>query len=122
MTRYGRRTSALVAAAILAALTLAGCGSAKRTFGLEKEAPDEFVVVQRAPLVLRKQPLGERGQPVMGAHLQPIQVAHEARELLGPALPVPILLGKGIAKTAHSEAAQKGPFDPLAGTALQNRQ
>lgn len=38
------------AIALLAAVTLSGCSDAKRALGYEKTAPDEFQVVQRAPL------------------------------------------------------------------------
>ena len=34
------------------ALTLAGCGDSRRSFGLERTSPDEFAVVSRAPLSL----------------------------------------------------------------------
>lgn len=34
------------------ALTLGGCAGAKRAFGMQKVAPDEFTVVTKAPLVL----------------------------------------------------------------------
>lgn len=38
---------------ILSAVALAGCGSGvKKTLGLERSAPDEFAVVERAPLVV----------------------------------------------------------------------
>jgi hypothetical protein len=36
----------------LAASALAGCDSARETFGFTKQAPDEFAVVTRAPLVI----------------------------------------------------------------------
>lgn len=38
---------------VVPALMLAGCGSdVKKTLGLERSAPDEFAVVERAPLVV----------------------------------------------------------------------
>lgn len=39
---------------IILALTamLGACGSVKKTLGIEKEAPDEFMVMSRAPLSL----------------------------------------------------------------------
>lgn len=40
------------AAAGVAAASLGGCAGAKRAFGMEKVAPDEFTVVTKAPLVL----------------------------------------------------------------------
>ena len=42
------RTLALAAA--LSTLTLAGCGDVERTFGLVRDAPDEFTVQTQAPL------------------------------------------------------------------------
>ncbi|MSP82696.1 MAG: DUF3035 domain-containing protein [Alphaproteobacteria bacterium] len=44
------RTLPLIALACAAAFALAGCDAAKRSFGLGKQAPDEFQVVSRAPL------------------------------------------------------------------------
>jgi len=44
---------ALVAiAGCIAATSLSGCTSAKRAFGMQKVAPDEFAVVTKPPLVL----------------------------------------------------------------------
>ncbi len=43
-------TRPLALAAALATLTLAGCGDVERTFGLVKDAPDEFTVQTQAPL------------------------------------------------------------------------
>jgi hypothetical protein len=44
-------TAARTAGAVLVALTVAGCGGdAARTFGLVRDAPDEFTVTTRAPL------------------------------------------------------------------------
>ena len=40
------------AGAALAAASLSGCDSARETFGFTKQAPDEFEVVTRAPLVI----------------------------------------------------------------------
>jgi hypothetical protein len=37
---------------LLLTLSLSGCGEAKRALGFEKTPPDEFQVVQRAPLTL----------------------------------------------------------------------
>lgn len=42
----------MATAAALAAAALSGCSGAKRAFGMEKIAPDEFTVVTKAPLVL----------------------------------------------------------------------
>lgn len=36
----------------LAALTLAGCSDVRRSIGLDRQSPDEFSVVSRAPLTL----------------------------------------------------------------------
>ena len=40
------------AGVVLAAAALSGCDSARETFGFTKQAPDEFEVVTRAPLVI----------------------------------------------------------------------
>nr|WP_295827163.1 DUF3035 domain-containing protein [uncultured Azospirillum sp.] len=36
----------------LAAMTLAGCSDVRRSIGLDRQSPDEFAVVSRAPLTL----------------------------------------------------------------------
>ena len=41
-----------LAGVALAAVALSGCDSARETFGFTKQAPDEFAVVTRAPLVI----------------------------------------------------------------------
>ncbi|MBI5164068.1 MAG: DUF3035 domain-containing protein [Magnetospirillum sp.] len=46
------RLSTLFAAAALLPLLLSGCTEAKRALGYEKSPPDEFQVVQRAPLAM----------------------------------------------------------------------
>ena len=45
-------TAALVCCALILTLPLAGCGKARRVLGMEKQAPDEFAVVTRAPLTM----------------------------------------------------------------------
>ncbi|MBK1664476.1 hypothetical protein CKO38_06185 [Rhodospirillum rubrum] len=42
----------LVAAALLAPLALSGCTNAKKSLGLDRQPPDEFKVVTRAPLAM----------------------------------------------------------------------
>ncbi|MBK5955442.1 hypothetical protein CCR92_15760, partial [Rhodospirillum rubrum] len=42
----------LVAAALLAPLALSGCSNAKKSLGLDRQPPDEFKVVTRAPLAM----------------------------------------------------------------------
>lgn len=46
-----RRLGALCAAGLVA-VSLSGCGEARKAMGFEKSAPDEFAVVARAPLSL----------------------------------------------------------------------
>lgn len=46
------RSAGLVSLVALAALSLGGCESLERAFGLEKVVPDEFAVVSRAPLAI----------------------------------------------------------------------
>jgi Protein of unknown function (DUF3035) len=48
----GVRTAIVVAGAVGIALALTGCEVARESFGFNKQAPDEFSVVTRAPLVL----------------------------------------------------------------------
>lgn len=47
-----RHSAGLVSVVALAALSLGGCESLERAFGLEKVVPDEFAVVSRAPLAI----------------------------------------------------------------------
>jgi hypothetical protein len=44
------RTLVAATAALATTLALAGCGDVERTFGLTRDAPDEFTVTTRAPL------------------------------------------------------------------------
>ena len=63
----------------LAVTSLAGCESARETFGFAKTAPDEFAVVTRAPLVIPPE-FGLR-PPVPGAQRpQEREVREQARE------------------------------------------
>ena len=54
MMRNGAKTRGFLglAGVVLAAGALSGCDSARETFGFTKQAPDEFAVVTRAPLVI----------------------------------------------------------------------
>lgn len=45
-------TAALVCCALILTLSLAGCAQTRRVLGMEKQTPDEFAVVTRAPLTL----------------------------------------------------------------------
>lgn len=47
-----RRPAAALAAVLAAGVLLAGCSGFKDAIGVNKDAPDEFQVVQRAPLAL----------------------------------------------------------------------
>lgn len=42
----------LLGAGALALLALPGCGGMKKTFGMAKDAPDEFAVTKQAPLAV----------------------------------------------------------------------
>lgn len=42
----------VAAAAVMLSVSLSGCADTKRALGFEKQAPDEFTVVQRAPLAM----------------------------------------------------------------------
>lgn len=51
MSRPCPRTLGLIAAAVATTLSLSACsGNTKQMLGLERQAPDEFTVVSRAPL------------------------------------------------------------------------
>ncbi|KIL97083.1 hypothetical protein CCC_00144 [Paramagnetospirillum magnetotacticum MS-1] len=53
MKTYRRTTARLIAlAALLAPVVLSACTDVKRSLGYEKAPPDEFQVVQRAPLAM----------------------------------------------------------------------
>ncbi len=87
-------TVLLCAAALLAALS--GCEQARQSLGMEKQAPDEFSVVTRAPLNMPPD-YGLR-PPVPGAKRpQETTVRDQARRIL-----------LGGAATADSKAAQAG--------------
>ncbi len=45
-----KNTKYLICAAALLTLPLSGCSNVKESLGLEKESPDEFAVITRAPL------------------------------------------------------------------------
>lgn len=49
--KFGYLTGVLVTGCMLA-FSLSGCAGAKRAFGMQKVAPDEFTVVTKPPLVL----------------------------------------------------------------------
>lgn len=51
ITASPRRAAPIVGLALLA-LALAGCSDARRAIGLDRNAPDEFTVVSRAPLTM----------------------------------------------------------------------
>ncbi len=50
---------------LVGTLVVAGCGDARKTFGLERKPPDEFAVVRRAPLTMP--PSFELRPPTPGA-------------------------------------------------------
>lgn len=50
--RFGRTGLILPAALLAAGLALSGCGDARKALGWEKAPPDEFRIVNRAPLSL----------------------------------------------------------------------
>jgi uncharacterized lipoprotein len=52
MTTSLRRSLTLAVLPALAVLALSGCAEVKRSLGYEKSAPDEFQVVERAPLAM----------------------------------------------------------------------
>ncbi|MDE1151929.1 MAG: DUF3035 domain-containing protein [Micavibrio sp.] len=50
MTTHRQKITVLLAAALL--VSVAGCSSVKKEFGVGRQSPDEFMVVKRAPLTL----------------------------------------------------------------------
>lgn len=52
LTASPRRAATPLLGLALLALALAGCSDARRAIGLDRNAPDEFAVVSRAPLTL----------------------------------------------------------------------
>lgn len=81
----------------LVAIALSGCGnSVKKTLGMERTVPDEFSVVERAPLVMP--PSFELAPPRPGAP--------RPQEYVGEARAEAVLLGQGNA--AHSATASAG--------------
>jgi hypothetical protein len=72
-------TVTATAAATLALLTLTGCsGDVERTFGLTREAPDEFTVETRAPLSIPPSYTLQPPQP--GAHRPQELTSQQAAE------------------------------------------
>jgi hypothetical protein len=95
MSRF-RLIPPLAAAATL--ITLAGCGDVERTFGLVRDAPDEFTVETRAPLSIP--PDYQLQPPTPGAARPQEQSSTEAAEAaLAP-------------ETALGGAAPAGPSTP----------
>ena len=76
-----RRLILSAAAAILAALALSGCESAREAFGLTKQPPDEFEVVTRAPLQIPPD-FGLRPPSPGAQRPQEAAVRDDARRLL----------------------------------------
>lgn len=92
MMPAGRRSAALAALLVAAAAMLGGCGQFRDALGYEKDAPDEFQVVARAPLALppnydlrppepgveRPQelsPTDSAAERILGRRAVPVQVA-----------------------------------------------
>ncbi len=74
-----KKRNSILLGACAAVLVLSGCNTAKEQLGLEKESPDEFQVVKRAPLELP--PTYSLRPPTPGApRPQEQAVIEEARE------------------------------------------
>ena len=75
------RRLALTAVMLLGGLAVSGCGDTRKALGFDKNLPDEFKVVNRAPLEpaprLRSAPAAARRQPAAGAELP-----EQARQVL----------------------------------------
>lgn len=75
------RISTWFAGAALAVVCLSGCEAARETFGFTKQAPDEFAVVARAPLVVPPD-YGLRPPQPGAERPQEKQVRDQARETM----------------------------------------
>jgi hypothetical protein len=135
----GRRVAAAVSAVCLAgALALSGCTGVKRAIGLDPTMPDEFEVVQRAPLTIP--PDFDLRPPKPGApRPQEVSADKLAREDLdkagpgkpgkeAPDVPLPTI---GLNARAPNPVAQVAPgslasklldYGAGGGTTVENRQ
>lgn len=106
---------AVVPAALLALpLLAAGCGDTARTLGLTRDAPDEFQVVTRAPLVMPAR-LGELPPPRPGAQRPQELTARQQGE--STLVPSAALAPSGGGRPSGSEAAllAQAPGTPAGG-------
>ena len=103
----------------LAALTLAGCSDVRRSIGLDRQSPDEFAVVSRAPLTLPPS-LQDLPKPRPGAARPqdntPTQVA--AGAVFGGSSRGAAKAAAGTTPRQKSQVAQAAP---RAGNAPHNR-
>ena len=114
----GTTLNSLVSLAVLA--TLAGCGpETQRTFGLTRDAPDEFQVTTRAPLSMPPS-LGDLPTPRPGAgRPQELTARQQAEAALVPGA----VLGQGPAASRRSsgEAALLGQAGRPVGDDIRRR-
>lgn len=112
--------AASTAAALLAALALAGCGGVRQTLGLVRTSPDEFAVVAKPPLVLPPD-FGLRppvpGAPPLAIQADPAAVAANALAAPAPAAAAgrqaaPARAGLTAAENALLGAAGVAATDP----------
>jgi Protein of unknown function (DUF3035) len=93
------RRCAVAACALALALALGGCEAARETFGFNKQAPDEFSVVTRAPLVIPPD-FGLRPPQPGAPRPQEKPVVDQAREtVMGKAAAGPQFAGTGANQT-----------------------
>ncbi|WP_448188817.1 DUF3035 domain-containing protein [Azospirillum sp. sgz301742] len=93
-----RRNASLFVGLALVALALSGCSDARRAIGLDRNAPDEFAVVSRAPLTL---PPDMRLAPPRPGAMRP-------QEATSAQLAASTVFG-GASRTAMSKAGGKAP-------------
>ena len=98
---------AKVLGCMAALLALSACDRIRQVSGLEKQSPDEFVVVTRAPLSLPPD-YGLRPPRPGAARPQETEVATEAQDLLAPREEAPASSGE----TELLEASRAADADP----------
>lgn len=110
--RFVRIAIALGVTAMLAS----GCSSLRSVFGMDKETPDEFSVVQRAPLAMPPD-FGLRAPDPGAPRPQDVSPTARARQIVveqdrGPTAAVPTIAGLSPAESALLKQAGAAKVDP----------
>lgn len=111
-TRFARTAFALGITVILAS----GCSTVRSTFGLDKESPDEFTVVQRAPLAMPPD-FGLRAPDPGATRPQDVTPTDRARQIVlesdrAASTAVPTIAGLSPAESALLKQAGATKVDP----------